>query len=256
MDRDLGDRLVTDERFKLLSFTGSPAVGWDMKTRAGKKKVVLELGGNAGVIVDQDANVDLAAARVRVGAFSYAGQVCISVQRVYVHRSRMEEFTSKLIEQIKGMKVGDPLDESTDLGPMIDDKAAQRSEQWVADAVREGANVRVGGKADGRFFEPTVITDAKRESFVCSREAFAPLVNLFPFDDYEDALKEINDSVFGLQAGVFTSSLEHALRAFETLEVGGVVVNDIPTYRIDHMPYGGVKDSGLSREGLRYRSKT
>ncbi len=252
MDRDLGDRLVTDDRFKLLSFTGSPAVGWDMKTRAGKKKVVLELGGNAGVIVDQDANVNLAAARVRVGAFSYAGQVCISVQRVYVHRSRMEEFTQKLIEQINGMKTGDPLDESTDLGPMIDDKAAQRSEQWVADAVREGASVLIGGKANGRFFEPTVITDAKRESFVCSREAFAPLVNLFPFDDYEDALKEINDSVFGLQAGVFTSNLEHALRAFETLEVGGVVVNDIPTYRIDHMPYGGVKDSGLSREGLRY----
>lgn len=252
MDRTLGDRLVTDDRFKLLSFTGSPAVGWDMKSRAGKKKVVLELGGNAGVIVDQDADIELAAARVRVGAFSYAGQVCISVQRVYVHRSRMEEFSQKLAEQIKSMKVGDPLVDGTDLGPMIDDKAAQRSEQWVADAVREGANVVVGGKANGRFFEPTVLVDSQRSSFVCSREAFAPLVNLFVFDEFEDALNEVNDSVFGLQAGVFTSNLEHALRAFETLEVGGVVINDIPTYRIDHMPYGGVKDSGLSREGLRY----
>lgn len=252
MDRNLGDRLVTDDRFKLLSFTGSPAVGWDMKSRAGKKKVVLELGGNAGVIVDQDADVDLAAARVRVGAFSYAGQVCISVQRVYVHRSRMEEFSQRLAEQINSMKVGDPLDDGTDLGPMIDDKAAQRSEQWVADAVREGAKVVVGGKANGRFFEPTVLVDSQRSSFVCSREAFAPLVNLFVFDEFEAALNEVNDSVFGLQAGVFTSNLEHALRAFETLEVGGVVINDIPTYRIDHMPYGGVKDSGLSREGLRY----
>ncbi len=252
MDRALGDRLVTDDRFKLLTFTGSPAVGWDMKSRAGKKKVVLELGGNAGVIVDNDANIDLAASRVRVGAFAYAGQVCISVQRVYVHRSRMEEFSQKLVEQIRNMKVGDPLDESTDLGPMIDDKAAQRSEQWVEDAVREGAKLIIGGKANGRFFEPTVLVDSKRSSFVCSREAFAPLVNLFSFDDFDDALAEINDSVYGLQAGVFTASLEHALHAFEVLEVGGVIINDIPTYRIDHMPYGGVKDSGLSREGLRY----
>jgi glyceraldehyde-3-phosphate dehydrogenase (NADP+) len=252
MDRATGDRLVTDDRFKLLSFTGSPAVGWDMKNRAGKKKVVLELGGNAGVIVDQDANLDFAATRIRTGAFSYAGQVCISVQRAYIHRSRFEEFSNKLVEQIQAMKIGDPLDEATDLGPMIDDKAAQRTEEWVNQAVSEGAKILTGGKAVGRFFQPTVLTDALQTSFVCSREAFAPLVNLFPFDDFEEALEEVNDSVFGLQAGVFTGSLEHALRAFETLEVGGVMINDIPTYRIDHMPYGGVKDSGLSREGLRY----
>jgi acyl-CoA reductase-like NAD-dependent aldehyde dehydrogenase len=252
MNRNTGDRMVTDDRFKLLSFTGSPAVGWDMKSRAGKKKVVLELGGNAGVIVDQDANLDLAAARIRVGAFSYAGQVCISVQRAYVHRSRMEEFMAKLVEQIGSMKIGDPLDEATDLGPMIDDKAAQRTEEWVNQAVQEGAHVVIGGKAEGRFFQPTVLTDARRSSFVCSREAFAPLVNLFPFDDFEEALTEVNDSIYGLQAGVFTANLEHALHAFETLEVGSVIINDIPTYRIDHMPYGGVKDSGLSREGLRY----
>ncbi|HVB63480.1 MAG TPA: aldehyde dehydrogenase family protein [Nitrolancea sp.] len=252
MDRTTGDRLVTDDRFKLLSFTGSPAVGWDMKSRAGKKKVVLELGGNAGVIVDQDANLDLAAARIRVGAFSYSGQVCISVQRAYIHRSRFEEFSAKLVEQIGLMKIGDPLDETTDLGPMIDDRAAQRTEEWVNQAVQEGAHVLIGGKADGRFFQPTVLTDARRSSFVCSREAFAPLVNLFPFDDFEEALTQTNDSIYGLQAGVFTGNLEHALHAFETLEVGGVIINDIPTYRIDHMPYGGVKDSGLSREGLRY----
>jgi len=252
MDRATGDRLVTDDRFKLLSFTGSPAVGWDMKSRAGKKKVVLELGGNAGVIVDQDANLDFAATRIRTGAFSYAGQVCISVQRAYIHRTRFEEFSTKLVEQVQAMKIGDPLDESTDLGPMIDDKAAQRTEEWVNQAVEEGAHILTGGKAEGRFFQPTVLTDARRTSFVCSREAFAPLVNLFPFDDFEEALAEVNDSVYGLQAGVFTASLEHALHAFETLEVGGVMINDIPTYRIDHMPYGGVKDSGLSREGLRY----
>jgi len=252
MDRATGDRLVTDDRFKLLSFTGSPAVGWDMKSRAGKKKVVLELGGNAGVIVDQDANLDFAATRIRTGAFSYAGQVCISVQRAYIHRTRFEEFSTKLVEQVQAMKIGDPLDEMTDLGPMIDDKAAQRTEEWVKQAVEEGAHILTGGKAEGRFFQPTVLTDARRTSFVCSREAFAPLVNLFPFDDFEEALAEVNDSVYGLQAGVFTASLEHALHAFETLEVGGVMINDIPTYRIDHMPYGGVKDSGLSREGLRY----
>ena len=252
MDRATGDRLVTDDRFKLLSFTGSPAVGWDMKNRAGKKKVVLELGGNAGVIVDQDANLDFAASRIRTGAFSYAGQVCISVQRAYIHRSRFEEFSNKLVEQIQAMKIGDPLDEATDLGPMIDNKAAQRTEEWVKQAVEEGAHILIGGKAEGRFFQPTVLTDPRSTSFVCSREAFAPLVNLFPFDDFEEALTEVNDSVFGLQAGVFTANLEHALHAFETLEVGGVMINDIPTYRIDHMPYGGVKDSGLSREGLRY----
>lgn len=252
MDREVGDRLVTDPRFKLLSFTGSPAVGWDMKMRAGKKKVVLELGGNAGVVVDRGANLPLAVSRVRVGAFAYAGQVCISVQRVYVHRSVFDEFNERLVAEVQAMRLGDPLDEATDLGPMIDERAARRSEDWVATAVAEGARVLTGGKAEGNFFQPTVLVDAKRESFVCSREAFAPLVNVFPYDDFEEALAEINDSDFGLQAGIFTRSLEHALRAFETLDVGGVVVNDIPTYRIDHMPYGGVKDSGLSREGLRY----
>lgn len=252
MDRTVGDRLVTDDRFKLLSFTGSPDVGWDMKSRAGKKKVVLELGGNAGVAIDESADIDNAVARVRAGAFAYSGQVCISVQRVYVHEARYEEFCQKLVDAVATLKAGDPVDPETEIGPMIDDKAASRIQSWVDAAVTEGARVLTGGKSKGRFFEPTIIVDADPASFVCSREAFAPIVTVFPAPDWTSALDKINDSVFGLQAGVFTASLENALRAFDTLDVGGVIVNDIPVYRIDHMPYGGVKDSGLSREGLRY----
>ncbi len=252
MDREVGDKLVTDERFAMLSFTGSPNVGWDMKSRAGKKRVVLELGGNAGVIVDRRSDVKLAAQRCRVGAFAYAGQVCISVQRIYVHEERKDEFIEALLDEIGKMNVGDPMDASTDLGPMIDDKAAGRTEEWIEAAKQQGAEVLCGGKADGRFFQPTVILNAPRDSFVCSREAFAPLVNVFTFNDFTEALTHINDSDFGLQAGVFTYSLEHALQAYETIDAGGIIINDVPTYRIDHMPYGGVKDSGLSREGLRY----
>lgn len=252
MDRATGDRLVTDDRFKLLSFTGSPDVGWEMKKRAGKKKVVLELGGNAGVIVDAGADVALAAQRVRAGAFAYAGQVCISVQRVYVHRDSYGAFCDELVAAVQTIKTGDPLDPDTELGPMIDAKAANRIDEWVRAAVDEGATLLTGGKATGRFYEPTVIVDASKESFVCSREAFAPIVTVFPVESFEDALDQANDSVFGLQAGVFTNDVEHAFQAFDRLDVGGVILNDIPVYRIDHMPYGGVKDSGLSREGVRY----
>ncbi|MCS7050446.1 MAG: aldehyde dehydrogenase family protein, partial [Thermomicrobium sp.] len=168
------------------------------------------------------------------------------------HRARWDEFVERFVDEVKKITMGDPLDEATDLGPMIDEKAARRTQDWVESAVAAGAKVLVGGKAEGRFFQPTVLVDAPPWHPVCSREAFAPLVVLFPFDDFEQALAAVNDSVYGLQAGVFTGSLEHALRAFEVLEVGGVIINDIPTFRIDHMPYGGVKDSGLSREGLRY----
>jgi len=236
----------------LLSFTGSPDVGWDMKARAGKKKVVLELGGNAGVAIDRDADIDYAVSRVRMGAFAYAGQVCISVQRVFVHQDVYNAFCEKLAAAVATIKTGDPLDPDTELGPMIDDKAARRIDEWVQAAVSEGGRVLTGGRANGRFYEPTVLVDVARESFVCSREAFAPIVSVFPTKDWDDTLSKINDSVFGLQAGVFTSSLEHALQAFDRLDVGGVILNDVPVYRIDHMPYGGVKDSGLSREGLRY----
>ena len=252
MDRERGDKLVTDDRFKMLSFTGSPDVGWDMKSRAGRKKVVLELGGNAGVIVDHDADLEFAAQRVLTGAFAYAGQVCISVQRAYIHEEVFDTFASMLVEAAESVVMGDPADESTTLGPMIDERAVSRIDDWVQSAAAEGASILTGGKSDGRFYHPTVITDAPPEAAVCAREAFAPIVTLFPFSDWDAGLERIDDSVYGLQAGVFTANLEHALRAWDRLEVGGVIINDIPTYRIDHMPYGGVKDSGLSREGLRY----
>ncbi|MCA9859579.1 MAG: aldehyde dehydrogenase family protein [Thermomicrobiales bacterium] len=252
MDREVGNRMVEDERFKLLSFTGSPDVGWEMKQRSGMKQVVLELGGNAGVIVDEDADIAFAAQRVRVGAFAYAGQVCISVQRVFVHERVYDTFIDALVQETSRIKLGDPLDRDTDVGPMIDDKAAARSQQWIEDAVAQGANALVGGKAEGRFMQPTIIENAPKDAFVCSREAFAPLVTVFKVPTFGKAVEAVNDSVFGLQAGVFTNNLERGLYAYENIEAGGVVLNDIPTYRIDHMPYGGVKSSGLSREGIRY----
>jgi len=252
MSRRLGDRMVEDERFKLLTFTGSPAVGWRMKERAGRKRVVLELGGNAGAIVDASAELDWAVRRLLVGAFAYAGQVCISVQRLLVHESLWDAFLERFVAGAAALRLGDPMDPDVDLGPMVDAAAAARTELWVADAVQDGARVLVGGEADGSYFAPTVLVDADRSSQVCSEEAFAPLVVVFPFDDIEAAFDDINASRFGLQAGIFTNDLDHAWRAFERLEVGGVVINDVPTYRADHMPYGGVKESGQGREGVRW----
>jgi len=251
MTRELGDRMVADERFKLLSFTGSPSVGWRMKERAGKKKVVLELGGNAGVIIDKSADLDWAVKRCVVGAFAYSGQVCISVQRMYVHEDIREAFLQRFVEGVKGLQLGDPIDPVTDVGPMVDEAAATRTQRWVDEAVQLGGNVVIGGHAKGAFFEPTVLENVPLEAQVCSNEAFAPLAVAFPFRDFGDAIKQVNDSFFGLQTGVFTNDLGHAWQAFNELEVGGVIVNDVPTYRIDHMPYGGVKDSGQGREGLR-----
>ena len=252
MTRELGDRMVADPRFKLLSFTGSPSVGWRMKERAGKKKVILELGGNAGVIVDRTADLDWAVKRTLIGAFAYAGQVCISVQRMFVHAEVWDAFMTRLVEGARALVVGDPLDPRTDVGPMVDPGQAERTQRWVDEAVTMGGTVLLGGRADGSFFPPTILTDVPKTAQVCSNEAFAPLAVAFPFTDFEDAIRQVNDSSFGLQTGVFTNDLDHAWRAFGELEVGGVIVNDIPTYRIDHMPYGGVKDSGLGREGLRW----
>ena len=252
MTRELGDRMVADERFKLLTFTGSPSVGWRMKDRAGKKKVVLELGGNAGVIVDQTADLDWAVKRSLIGAYTYAGQVCISVQRMYVHEAILDAFLEKFLAGAQALKLGDPLDPQTDVGPMVDANAASRTQRWVEEAVAMGGRTLLGGRADGAFFPPTVLADVPVEAQVCSNEAFAPLVVLFPFTDFDHAIRQVNDSFFGLQTGVFTNDLTHAWQAFHELEVGGVIVNDVPTYRIDHMPYGGVKDSGLGREGLRW----
>ena len=253
MPRKVGDRLVTDERFKLLTFTGSSAVGWDMKARAGRKKVILELGGNAGVIVDESADIDFAARRIAAGGFAFAGQSCISVQRVYVHDTVFDAFASRLVELATALKVGDPLDPSTDLGPMIDEGEAERIDEWVGEAVREGARVLTGGKRfGGPLYAPTILADVAPDARVCSQEVFAPLVGLYRFTSFDDAVAEVNRSTYGLQAGVFTADIDRALTAFDHLEVGGVMVNEVPTWRIDHMPYGGVKDSGLGREGPKY----
>jgi glyceraldehyde-3-phosphate dehydrogenase (NADP+) len=253
MARQTGDRLVTDDRFKLLTFTGSSSVGWGMKARAGRKRVILELGGNAGVIVDESADVAFAAERVATGGFGFAGQSCISVQRVYVHDRIIDEFTSMLVPLVERLKVGDPLDPATDVGPMIEEGEAERIDTWVREAVAQGARVLTGGKRlGGALYAPTILTDVPPDARVCAEEAFAPVVILAPFSSFDSALAEVNRSSYGLQAGVFTSDLERSLQAFDTLEVGGVLVNDVPTWRIDHMPYGGVKDSGLGREGPKY----
>jgi acyl-CoA reductase-like NAD-dependent aldehyde dehydrogenase len=252
MTRELGDRMVSDERFKLLTFTGSPSVGWKMKERAGKKKVVLELGGNAGVIVDRTANIDWAVRRILTGAFGYAGQVCISVQRMYIHEAIWDDFMGRFIEGATKLRVGDPLDPGTDVGPMVDSNAVARTQSWVDEALSMGGKLLLGGTADGSYFPPTVLVDVPTQAQVCREEAFAPLVVACPFADFDAAVRQVNDSRYGLQAGVFTNDLAHAWSAFEELAVGGVIVNDVPTYRIDHMPYGGSKDSGLGREGIRY----
>jgi acyl-CoA reductase-like NAD-dependent aldehyde dehydrogenase len=252
MSRELGDRLVADDRFKVLTFTGSPAIGWDMKARAGKKRVVPELGGNAGAVVDRTADLDWAVRQITIGAFAYSGQSCISVQRIFVHDEVFDTFVEQFIAAASTLQVGDPLDPTTDLGPMVDEKAALRTQAWVDEAVAMGGRVLLGGIASGTFFAPTILADTPVEARVCSQEAFAPLVVLFRFSDFDDAVRRVNASQYGLQVGVFTNDLANAFTAFDELEVGGVILNDIPTYRIDHMPYGGVKDSGLGREGLRY----
>jgi glyceraldehyde-3-phosphate dehydrogenase (NADP+) len=252
MDRPTGDRMVSDERFKLLSFTGSPSVGWKMKADAGKKKVVLELGGNAGAVVDASADLDWAVKRLVFGSFAYAGQVCISVQRIYVVRAVYDEFERRFLRAVQQLKAGDPSDPATDLGPLVDERAAQRTKQWVDEALAVGARRLAGGEPSGRFYPPTVLVDVPADARVCGEEVFAPVVNLFPVDSFADGLREINASDFGLQCGVFTNDLEATLLAWDELEVGGIIVNDIPTWRTDAMPYGGVKDSGLGREGLRW----
>jgi len=252
LDREAGNQLVTDYRIKLLSFTGSPAVGWKMKQQAGRKKVLLELGGNAGVMVSSSADIDFAVKKCLVGAYAYSGQVCIHVQRMYVHAAIFDEFANKFIEGTKKLKFGAPDDPETEISSMIDENNALRVEAWVNDAVKDGAKVLYGGKRKGTYFEPTVITQTKKQMNVCSLEIFGPVVTLEKVSDFETGISEINDSEYGLQAGVFTNDLREMNTAFNELEVGGVIINDIPTFRVDHMPYGGVKNSGFGREGLKY----
>jgi acyl-CoA reductase-like NAD-dependent aldehyde dehydrogenase len=244
--------LVEDDRLKMLSFTGSAAVGWQLKARSGKKKVVLELGGNAGCIVHDDADVELAASRCAVGGFSYAGQSCISVQRVFVQEKVFGRFVDALVSKVKALKTGDPSDETTDIGPLVRESDAARAETWINEAVAEGAKVLCGGRRKGSMVEPTVLTGTRDAQKVNCMEVFAPVITVEKYGDFEEALRRVNDSTFGLQAGVFTRDAVRIFRAYEVLEVGGVVVGDVPTFRIDHMPYGGLKDSGLGREGLKY----
>ncbi|HEX7491918.1 MAG TPA: aldehyde dehydrogenase family protein [Candidatus Limnocylindrales bacterium] len=256
MTRELGDRMVTDNRFKLLTFTGSPEIGWGMKKRAAasapRKRVVLELGGNAGAIVDRSADLDWAVRRIVVGAFSYSGQVCISVQRVFVHEAIWDEFMARFVEAAVALKVGDPRDPATEIGPMVDAAVVARTQTWVDEARAGGARILLGGTADGAYLKPTILTDVPATARICREEAFAPVVVVSRFSDFSQAMAAVNDSRFGLQAGIFTNDLANTWAAFEGLEVGGVIVNDVPTYRIDNMPYGGSKDSGQGREGVRY----
>jgi glyceraldehyde-3-phosphate dehydrogenase (NADP+) len=244
--------LVTDERIKLISFTGSAAVGWQIKKNAGKKKVVLELGGNAGVIVHSDADLGYAADRCVAGGFAYAGQTCISVQRILVERSVCGKFTDLLLAGVKKLKIGDPLEEHTDLGPLIRESDAVRASEWVQEAVRGGARLLCGGQRKGSAFEPTVLTNTRPEMKVNCQEIFAPVVTVESYDNFDHAIRQINNSPYGLQAGVFTRDAKLLFHAYEELEVGGMMAGDVPTFRIDHMPYGGIKESGLGREGLRY----
>lgn len=252
MNRTLGDLLVTDSRIKLLTFTGSPDVGWSMKSRAGKKKVNLELGGNAGVYVSESADIADAVGKVVVGGFAFSGQVCIHVQRIYVHQTVFSEFSERFIALVEKIREGDPLDPETEIAPMIDEPNAIRVENWVDEAVASGARILCGGKRRGNYYPPTVLAETNSAMKVCSSEVFGPVVTLQKVAHLEEAIDSINDSRYGLQAGVFTNSLSDMQKSFQHLQVGGVIINDIPTFRVDHMPYGGIKDSGLGREGIKY----
>ena len=250
--RDGADLFTEDDRLKLLSFTGSPAVGWDLKARAGKKKVVLELGGNAACVVDENSNLDDAVNRIVFGAFYQSGQSCIGVQRIYGHRSQYEELKKRLVEKTRQLKMGDPKKEDTFIGPVISEGEAKRLDSWIQEAVKAGATLLCGGKRNGAMLEATLLENAPQQCAIVAEEAFGPVAVLEPFDDFSEVLERINNSVFGLQAGIFTRDIYRAQQAWDTLHVGGVVIGDVPSWRVDNMPYGGVKDSGLGREGIRW----
>jgi acyl-CoA reductase-like NAD-dependent aldehyde dehydrogenase len=250
--RDGADLFTTDERLKLLSFTGSPGVGWDLKAKAGKKKVVLELGGNAAVIVDSDTDLDDAVERIIFGAFYQSGQSCIGVQRIIIHADIYDELRDRLVAKSRTLVAGDPHQEETFVGPMIDVKEAQRLDSWIQAAVAAGARLLCGGKREGAMLEATLLENVPRSEALYAEEAFGPVAIISKFTNFRDALAEVNDSKFGLQTGVFTRDLYKMLEAWDHLDVGGVVVGDVPSYRVDNMPYGGVKDSGLGREGVRF----
>ena len=250
--RDNADLFTTDERLKLLSFTGSPAVGWALKARAGKKKVVLELGGNAACVVDADADIDDAINRLVVGAFYQSGQSCIGVQRIIVHESIYDEIKTKLVAKTEQLITGDPKNEDTFIGPMISEKEASRLEGWIQDAVDAGGTLLCGGHRNGAMLEATLLENVTADQEICVNEAFGPVAVLSSFKTFDEALVAVNNSRFGLQAGIFTRDLYKMHQAWDELDVGGVVIGDVPSWRVDNMPYGGVKDSGLGREGIRF----
>ncbi|HEX8491503.1 MAG TPA: aldehyde dehydrogenase family protein [Pyrinomonadaceae bacterium] len=246
------DVVLMDERVAMISFTGSATVGWKLRERAARKAVALELGGNAPVIVDETADVAYSIERTAMAAFNYAGQVCISAQRLFIHERIADEWTAKFVERARNLRTGDPLDEATELSVMIDEQAARRAEEWINEAVGAGAHVLCGGVRRGSLIEATVLTDVHSEMRVCSEEVFAPVATIQTFTDFTAALVEANNTRYGLQAGVFTREMERMYLAAETLEFGGVMINDAPAFRVDNMPYGGVKLSGAGREGVRY----
>ncbi|OYW48085.1 MAG: aldehyde dehydrogenase [Novosphingobium sp. 12-62-10] len=250
--RDGADLFTTDPRLKLLSFTGSPGVGWDLKGKAGKKKVVLELGGNAAVVVDKDADLEHALARIVFGGYYQSGQSCIHVQRVIIHADIYDTFRDMLAAKVKTLISGDPKNRDTFIGPMISAKEASRLKSWIDAAVSGGATLLAGGGCEGNMLEATLLEGCSRDMDVYTEEAFGPVVILSKFTDWKAALAEVNDSKFGLQAGLFTRDIHKVLEAWDDLDVGGIVVNDVSSYRVDNMPYGGVKDSGLGREGVRF----
>ena len=252
MDRKSGNAIVTDERFNLLSFTGSPIVGWEMKKQAGKKKVVLELGGNAGVIVTSLDHIDTVIEKCVMGGFSYSGQICIHAQRFFVQQYIFDVFVEKFTDRTKKLKYGDPLDATTDVSVMIDEDNAIRVETWINEAVAEGAKLIYGGKRTGAYVEPTILTNTSTKMKINAEEAFGPIVCIEKYNTIEEAVFLINDTKFGLQCGVFTNLLSEIDYCYNNIETGGVIINDVPTFRVDNMPYGGIKDSGLGREGVKY----
>lgn len=252
MDRRTGNHLVTDSRISVLSFTGSPEIGWTMKHQCGKKKVVLELGGNAAVMVSHINNMERVINQCVMGAFSYSGQVCIHTQRIFVMSHLIDEFTEAFIRKTNTLNNGNPLDDQTDISVMIDEANARRVELWVNEAVANGARVLCGGHRNGSFFEPTLITSTQRNDKVYAEEIFGPVAVIEPIGSLEEGIRRVNEGRFGLQAGLFTDSITEMNMAFEQIETGGLIINDVPNYRTDHMPYGGIKDSGLGREGVKY----
>ena len=248
----VADGMARDARYKKISFTGSAEIGWYLKGLDPRKRVTLELGGNAGVIVHSDADLDLAAKRIAFGGYYQAGQSCISVQRVLVQSEVYEDFAARLVKEVEGLKVGDPLDPTVDVGPVIDAGNVERIDEWVREAVSEGAEILTGGKAESPFYHPTLISHVRPEMKVCREEIFGPVVTIMPYQTFEEAIGLVNDSRYGLQAGVFTNDLNRAFQAHRELEVGGIIINDQSAFRSDQMPYGGSKDSGFGREGLRY----